>query len=430
VNRHPLVKFQLSEGHRPAQDRKKVYIQARTTPVLEDITLYFRVFDVDDPSDSGPIIDTNDLTGPTGDDNYNDTADMSIKSAATNSQGMAGIVFTVSMSPGNNYRAVVHTRQAALQNLTSADIEDTGAWPIRSAVTETLTVWRKLHLEVDSMGPVSTIGDQKNQVDGTVEGVTYDNVTDETTIDLGQNLPDEMDQENLYAHQYSGRIVISETGTYDLITASSNNNPLFDDTIIVSGQVPTLATGKTYILYDDDSFLLPHYPDVSLAADKFHPAYILQESAGNQDNNLPFDRNITGMDGVLDSEKDLVSGYDYWLAYIYGAYQGLVDKDNDGFDENFTEGCCYNNAYAAIFLEVIYEDANPDHPSTVEKCQGTERIITVHEIGHQFGLDEDDSGPGLMNAYNRAWNEGDLGPKHEFTEKNIRDIRHRDYPGH
>jgi hypothetical protein len=82
--------------------------------------------------------------------------------ALTDASGVASNYFRVTMQPGDNFRVVAScdpnfgSQYQADINSTTGGIVDTNGNPIASGyVTEMLTVWRRLHVEVDSMGTVT-----------------------------------------------------------------------------------------------------------------------------------------------------------------------------------------------------------------------------------------------------------------------------------
>ena len=80
-------------------------------------------------------------------------------SAGTDEDGKATVTFTVSMQPGNNYRAGASVLQDAIEqsHQTTADALGhtfAGGYSVPVVWSPMLTVWRKLHVEVDSMSMV------------------------------------------------------------------------------------------------------------------------------------------------------------------------------------------------------------------------------------------------------------------------------------
>jgi len=137
--------------------RRSVKVQAQIIPTTPGCRVYFRVWDVDDPFDQNnatmanvTLIDA-DTTGP--DNRPTPEAPQSF-SAITDAAGKARITFTVSMQPGNNYRAAASLYAADRDNTTQAHA-DANTPPARVTFSQMLTVWRKLHVETDSMDAVT-----------------------------------------------------------------------------------------------------------------------------------------------------------------------------------------------------------------------------------------------------------------------------------
>jgi Calx-beta domain/Domain of unknown function (DUF4214) len=145
-------------------ERRTVKAKALVTPVVAGVTVKFRVFDLDDPSTDAAV----DENGTAGEDNFPDgttTAkggklDPSQQTTAGN--GMASTDLMVSRQPGNNFAVTATCNEEYNTGLTlkagdGSVIEDGGGQPLptlRGQRTGMLTVWRRLHIEVDSMGPV------------------------------------------------------------------------------------------------------------------------------------------------------------------------------------------------------------------------------------------------------------------------------------
>ena len=138
--------------------------------------VYFRIWDVDDPFDQlhGPggaddvanvsLID-NDMAGQ---DNRGGDHTFTMEPATTNANGQASITLEVSMQPGDNYRAAASCLQDAVDDqVDQADADLLGVttgsggqyvangafsgYKVPVVWSKMLTVWRKLHVETDSM---------------------------------------------------------------------------------------------------------------------------------------------------------------------------------------------------------------------------------------------------------------------------------------
>jgi hypothetical protein len=151
-----------------------VLVRATVTPAFSNVVVYFTSFDVRDPTHVMPL--TNITTR--GVDNVRrpqyGSLTPSTHFALTDASGAASNYFRVTMQPGDNFRVVAScdpnfaSQYQADINSTTGGIVDTNGFPIASGyVTDMLTVWRRLHVEVDSMAAVVN-----NSISGNVTGIT------------------------------------------------------------------------------------------------------------------------------------------------------------------------------------------------------------------------------------------------------------------
>lgn len=160
-------------------NRKAVRVKARLlssggNPVYTSgVKVYFKNFDVDDPT-ADPIVDDN---GSSGNDNRENRivgspyplsaagslADCTFTANAcysvTDSNGYATATFVTTKQPGDNFVIAVSTDETYISQVTvdGTGLKDGFNQPLptsRSQRSELLTVWRKVYLEVDSMGTV------------------------------------------------------------------------------------------------------------------------------------------------------------------------------------------------------------------------------------------------------------------------------------
>lgn len=185
-------------------DRRRIRVKAQHSQTTAGARIYFRNFDVDDPSADVAPIDTNDTaTVKLGNDNngnvdgttatragqfvvppagqpnpYNcqtfSNASASGVSCETDASGTAKVDFIVTQQPGDNFEVVADPDETYVSSLIpDADVINLkDATNIQTPVTTTasngcanstvtacradmLTVWRRLHIEVDSMGPAN-----------------------------------------------------------------------------------------------------------------------------------------------------------------------------------------------------------------------------------------------------------------------------------
>jgi hypothetical protein len=295
--------------------RRQIDLVATIDPRIEGVTVYFRVFDVDDPFDQlyGPqglnsvpdaaVVDEN---GPVGNDNRGgpDPA-VGTWSAVTNEFGQARKTITVSMQPGNNYRAAASVLQEALNQTTTIDGSSmtpqqnadslssyfespTGryrAWGdfegyrVPVVWSKMLTVWRRVWLELDSMGPGSDIS-----FTGTIDAIANDSPhTNDGTVEL--NVPDINDPGRFEG----GMMAVPATeSVYEII---DNLDATGDDHYMMAVPAASGHLGQSATVTDDDAFVLPRTPAVNLAVlnAKYKNCYVtFVEHAESRDLDTPF----------------------------------------------------------------------------------------------------------------------------------------------
>ena len=335
-----------------------------------------------------------------------------------------------------------------------------------------LTVWRRLHVEVDSMAAVTN-----NFVTNNITGISG-SATAATNLTLGINLnsgltpadasPNLSTSTNLGRFE-NGTIVIGTgsaattnsgiTGNGDnfvrnaagfslpasivyagatngvgnvvalsggvfTITSNLGTNKYVGGTFRTVGVNFTITTntattvtvsGTAQIPFqlhdDDDDTLLPHLPDTGLMVQKFNPAYVapIVDGGGDANNDkqtISFNANVdatshTALDaefnktGAFESEVNRAS--DFWVAYILTAYQAqpTQDYDPDGSSEwgphGVNGGGSSYRRGALFFPESLRDYARQRGHSGAEQTTLEMRSV-VHEIGHQFGLQDNTGG--------------------------------------
>ena len=366
-------------------DRQKVRVVATYIgPVLENRHVYFKSFDVDDPSTSTII----DPLGNVGNDNHPPGAGtLSPIEMVTDGDGKARVTLTVGMAPGDNYRVAASLDNAKLQEpYLTQTMADTDAPPPGVVFSPMLTVWRKLHLELDSMEAVLTSGAEQNQLVGTAVSYAYNSDTNETTVRLGKDLEDCWEEDKA-SHFENGSYTPNGGSSYTPLRTVSHYG---DDDIVVQGNC-SLAS-KSYVLRDDDSFtLLPSLPDTGLLNSIFDDCYILcVADAPGSNSDVPFKRNLGGettsaseLLSVADMGSAPYEADDYWVVYVLSAFQIGYANDRDPDVEGGGAGATEEDTYQAsvILLEQIRDAA-----AYVAGVDATvlEQQTVVHEIGHQI----------------------------------------------
>jgi hypothetical protein len=352
---------------------------------------------------------------------------LSAVSATTNDKGIATLEFTTTKQPGDNFKVAASCSQKYINGVILN--EDDGSIiqdSIRTALptahgklTQMLTVWRKVHIEVDAMKP-SAGNFYRGKITGTLSlfGVNF----------VSTNL-DAMEVGRLE----NGRLVIG-ANSYGI---NSNNSGI----ILASAAVPATEVGKDFTAYDDDDFNEDDgvnkkgdtgeamvAPDASLVQDSddraknlFAPAYVRPTyDLPNPTPNPPFVVNQAGDLGgdvraLFRFDNRASNSNDYWVIYMLGAYQPITAEDQDPNTEvptvgrvDVTTGHRGVGQGAVTYLEVVSahelavfdkkQDAKPACRGNLANWKQSFRNAptTAHEVGHLFGGEHDDGG--LMSS--------------------------------
>lgn len=421
-----------------AVDRRFVRVQAIAADPKPGVQLYFRAFDLDDPSSDARPVDPNHSAA---DDNRGDPAEgtLSATSAVTDALGIAEVSFAVTMQPGDNFKIAASCRSSYLAGARAVGtdvVDSSGAMlePERGAQSEMLTVWRKVHVEVDSMGNVTG-----NRITGTIESASPSLLSSTTRL----TLPGTVDRGRFEG----GVITITGVGTFRVLDSTRTS-------VDIEGTVEdATARGKAFVLVDDDDFNgddpellrngddgenLPP-PSMILVADGldngacdgsapnvFAPAYVCPVfDVGDSNDTVPFVLHTP------DSELEKIATYDFdaigteadpgfWTVYILGAYQFDTDQDNDpgGTLKKLVLGTvdALNGMGVSLFQEAVADAArSKDHVD--QNC--TDAVLTVHEMGHLFNGVHPDGG--IMES-------GCSSMTTAFSIKTIATIRAIDHP--
>ena len=421
-------------------DRKRVRIKAFTASGANK-TIFFRSFDLDDPSSAGSPIDPNDSGGPTGNDNRGTpglgtmsavgaTGSSNVVSAVTDINGVAQADLSVSIQPGDNFVVAASADQGYLNavvvdglNLKEGASYGSAALPTyRAQISPMLTVWRRLNIEVDSMGNVAG-----NQATGRTSSVTPNTGLNQTVIAASTSL-----EANRFQN---GRITLNNVGTYPVIANATN-------TITVQGIINSVPRNTNYTVYDDDDFngndsaalrgdmgenvepIQPlnmfdttfqlmqdsDNPTLNVFAPAYiRPSYTWASNAGYNSSTVSFKLNIadtaTAIDSQLNQGRNSANNEssNFWVAYLQIGYQHEADEDNDpngetggattgvggswsgGIDAYAGPGSIPRGTDGALIYIEVQRDT--------ELNNGLVRLIrtVAHELGHQFGLKGDDA---------------------------------------
>ncbi|MBC2596128.1 hypothetical protein H5P28_17810 [Ruficoccus amylovorans] len=468
----------------PSEDSYRNRINVHVSiPEYANGRVKLRAFDVDDPT---PIEGVDDDSGASiGDDNneidfslsgeFSGIVTVGTKESISlaedsitlqlNESGEAVAEFILSPQPGNNYRIAaellldgvtsnIGSLQVAEENdfYVSGNSEQVPALPL-GIVSDTLTVWRKLYLEIDSMeaGPPSS-GSENNVVTGTIADYSADiPIPGRSTLTLDISLPDEQDR-----FQF-GLIDIDNIGIYEV--QSNTDNILTNDEVVVKGNPGSSAVGQPFALVDDDDFYLveaglppalPQNQNSASIVEAIMPKYAMAfievidaNSLGlNPNQVIPFKLNEAvilpaGTGSDFDDAKDIQDSMYFWAHTLVFGYQAptgatsislldgelviIVGGDRDPNEEPFLMGgtpegnLAINNSYgySVVYMEAIREEeiGSPlstgilNDPQSMagyrERYMGRLYGTSAHEIGHEPGLESessDHSEGGLMRA--------------------------------
>lgn len=461
--------FPDKDINNPAQNRKVVAVKATVSPVpdIEDPNFInthvkFMAYDVDDPSDDA-VIDSN---GTVGNDNrpggIGGTLSPTTEQAGTTNEisvplkeyanGEVIVYLTVTMQPGNNVVVAATTDTLAGVQIDGTGLKDGTNAPLPTGKikrTELLTTWRKLHIEVDSMGVVTG-----NKIDGSFP--------DDRRVTNGTKTLDVSVSPDLEVNRFeNGRIKIGNN-FYPVINSNPSASPPVNantvNTVTIFNNQGTfnITAGDTFVLYDDDDYnnnngfsklgnenelliqfsgSLRHlssedgnYAD-GTTKNVLAEAYVSPEYswASQYNNNIPLDLNVENSEESSNTPTALINANrgsknsesdDFWVAYLIFAYQpGLSEDLDSNFNENPVVGktpnisCdCYSSSNcprpannctslplggpgSLVFLETSQDYRkiwlNPPSPFPVKVFNEMETTVP-HELGHQLGLRGDE----------------------------------------
>lgn len=235
-------------------DRRRVLVTATISPAIPNVTVYFRNFDLDDPATDATI----DPNGTIGNDNIGtpSAGTLSSMSSATNASGVATVEFTVTRQPGDNFAIAASTLEAQANGVNINGIELTSASggniPTNCSTelvcrSQMLTVWRRFHVEVDSMGPAI-----ENRAIGTIAATQRIRFGQTVTLQLNPTTPT-----SLEPNRFEGGRLVANFRSFDVICDLSIGDTCnAADTVTVRnrGSLVTLFANTPFQLYDDDDF--------------------------------------------------------------------------------------------------------------------------------------------------------------------------------
>jgi hypothetical protein len=232
----------------------------------------------------------------------------------------------VSMRPGDNYRFAASVEEAKLLEPKHTQVmADAAQAPPDGKISKILTVWRKLHVELDSMD---------NGVDRTAAG----QVTGVTGVgpqihngEKGAMVNVAIADGNRFE---GGKLAVAGGGTYDIQSIYDWGN---GSMVVVKDPLSTLMNdvNKNATATDDDNCPLRRKADLTVAIEKFAAAFVLVEEEANvSDVNVQFVATLKANPAdampLANGKKNLVSSAPYWTCWILSCYQCKKDFDMPG----------------------------------------------------------------------------------------------------
>jgi len=457
--------------------RNRVRVKVKTIPALPGQQVRLKSFDVDDPfvllRHSPAETDPGDAGGEKGNDNLGTSSEGQL--AATlltlDGQGEAITEYAVSFQPGNNFRvAVVLDAPAAQAHLDQLQVTDANAPLYVTAGTNAvsgfvggispmLTVWRKLHLEFDTMGIPPASGSEALSFAGSIVNVTPNKPTQGHSIvrvrhTLGAGSADRFQDGKVEIAGFGAHVI---SNSHTAIVGAE-----FMTTLRIIGVPGAVSSGTAATLYDDDNHYLsndPLFPSLltlqsppvpaldhvgpclATNAARFAAAYISLINANTQGFStgtaIPFKRQSTM--GPFDVGNQELKGKDrpeFWAFTVVFGFEGGAYEDFDPNSEPGTLGITQKSvggllhSFSVIYLESnrdgAFFNAIPSNFTTPVFIPGLvrdylEQIYSTvgHEIAHAPGGQResvDHKEEGLMNGgLNRS--------REAFTPKTVLRLR-------
>lgn len=422
-------------------DRRLVRVTAILSQPIANVPVYFRNFDLDDPATDTTI----DPNGTAGHDN-NGTPNAGQLLFAngcgangpsvfcpTDANGVATIEFRVTRQPGDNFAVAASISPIAVNGVTvnGIELEDSGGQPVATQNCPTqaicrsqmLTVWRRLHVEVDSMGTAT----QNFVVGNSATFARIRSFGPPVTLNVNTTDPLEINRfEN-------GRIVVA--GRQLRVVSNTATSVTVTNTLPPGTQV-IVSVGDQFQLYDDDDFDndngnsvtgdtgedidppdlgylqtsdIPCDATVLTNCNIFAQAYVtpVYDVTTDVTDNHFFQTNVDEHTG--DAIRSLFTGFnqqateaseDFWTVYLLGGYQYTIDRDEDPETEapNVFAGVTdvQNGMGSIVFMET----------NGPKECNLTGSFCIIadtaaHEIGHQANADHGEGGimDGLSNSF-------------------------------
>lgn len=379
-------------GYRP-----KVDVLAQVSPAVAGISVIMQWYDVDDPSDDdGPIDDDNAL--PNDVNNFDNLLfGHKLNYGGSDASGtVRGVWEWTTFHPGNNIRVVLGPNRPEEFAPIKALRDNASGWLFYDAdgdgffhppellldhtnprpnkpITRMLTLWRKLHVEVDSMGPVvgNFVGDTAADVVDNGDG------TSTVTLGTGGLERDRFENGRLWDLLANEFVIVSNTANAVIV----NNLP--------GRTIPEGGSGPVTLRDDDvlqDGQDVP-MPDTSELDEALAEAFVsVAFDVGDNNDEVPF---VLNSSSTSTDPEYFVNSFDwdskpdnsnpYWVSYVLGGFQEGRSVDNDPDTENGVGGrTSLSNGGSIVYIETDRDYALEHGWNISQEQQDT----VVHEVGH------------------------------------------------
>lgn len=438
------------DGDEPeATPRHVVLVKAELNVApTRPVKLWFRAFDIDDPTASGDEVDRED-------------ADEDNRTAAPYSKGrfvgnMEDIQefemdsatgefrYQVPTQPGDNVKIVAAADKDFLEQLENDDVKLFEKGPVHTSKivdkhifkaedsvakarirqpeswsTDTLTIWRKLFIEIDTMDRIN-----HNELEAVIQDVrpmgdvaspSGNQTWQKICLTINKNLYDQLPETSKfgrtwYGDNFVGGHIIWNQFKYGIDSHTNREAGVNDEICLAYPKDWRPLTNDDrndkIVIRDDDqdkngSYLPPMVVTVKTTA-AFKPAYVLPvtKDIPNSNSTRPFLLHLesdelsylhelfdAGFDNKAHSRDD-----NFWMIYLLNAYQGKLDEDGDGRDKGSALSGQSDNDYGAVILQ---ESGRETGAAYAAKGNGTGwqlPDVPPHEIAHLFGAIHSDQG--------------------------------------
>lgn len=421
---------------------REVTVRATVNPPVAGALVYFRAVDVDDPSANGlPIDDEGNST-----DNRGGQPALAA-SGITDSLGQVEVTLTPTLSPGDNFRVAATVtptwldRLQARQSDSQGTVEDVNMQVVPEGIriTKMLTVWRRVHLELDSMGQGADWNTGVHKIIS-VTPMSGVHVGQSKVVLQGWGMP-----AGDAARYDDGTLIVVGGATYHIIDATDDPT---DDWLEVEGTAVAVELNKNATGWDDDAIFAIRKSDISLLNSKYQPAYVdFVEEASYGSLNVPFIANVgitsSAAEAAAAPGRALTTSSLYWTVLILNAFQPIAPNDHDPDAIYHVHGAWKKDGETGALLgqtpdpthggydnlTIVFQETIRDAclwsvwgtlwtGDPVCNAVPTEQVTVVHEIGHVFGI-----GPNAHGDSGSIMEGGATNPSLPFFDNHIAAIR-------